>query len=67
MPREVGIERADMARRVLVHTCAERERAQAEGGTTTRAAREDTATDLIDAITGLWLAPSRPTVTREST
>jgi AcrR family transcriptional regulator len=57
LPLEVGIERADMARHVIVYTCAERERALAEGIPTTRATWEDTATGLIDAVMGMWLAP----------
>jgi AcrR family transcriptional regulator len=57
LPIEVGVERSDMARHLIVHTCAERERALAEGTPTTRSTWDDAATGLIDAIIGLWLAP----------
>jgi AcrR family transcriptional regulator len=57
LPAEVRIERADMARQLMVHMVAERERALAEGTPTPRASWQDAATGLIDAITGLWLAP----------
>ncbi|MFC7328256.1 TetR/AcrR family transcriptional regulator [Marinactinospora rubrisoli] len=56
-PEEVRRERADMIRHLIVHTCAERERALAEGGPTRRASWEATATGLIDALVGLWQAP----------
>lgn len=57
LPVEVRIERGDMARQLLVHTVAERERALAENTPTPRRTWHDAATGLIDAITGLWLAP----------
>ncbi|WP_220040077.1 TetR family transcriptional regulator [Nonomuraea aridisoli] len=57
LPAEVRAERDDMARQLLVHMCAERERALAEGGPTFRSSWHDAGTGLIDAITGLWLAP----------
>ncbi|HKS49661.1 MAG TPA: TetR family transcriptional regulator [Amycolatopsis sp.] len=60
LPGQVGAERSDMVRHVIVHTCAERERALAEGTATPRPTWEDTATGLIDALTGLWLAPVTP-------
>lgn len=60
LPLPVRIERGDMARRLIVHTCADRERALAEGAPTPRATWEETATGLIDAITGLWRAPVTP-------
>ncbi|MDR7304344.1 TetR/AcrR family transcriptional regulator [Haloactinomyces albus] len=60
LPAEVRAERADMTRQLMVHMPAERERALAEGTPTPRSNWHDTATGLIDAITGLWLAPAAP-------
>lgn len=57
LPDEVRAEREDMVRQLLMHTCAERERALAEGRATPRGSWSDAATGLVDAITGLWLAP----------
>ncbi len=57
MPADVRAERFDMVRQLMVHIPAERERALDEGTTTPRATWYETATGLIDAITGLWLAP----------
>ncbi|WP_229796181.1 TetR/AcrR family transcriptional regulator [Saccharothrix coeruleofusca] len=62
LPAQVRAERADMVRHLMVHVCAERERALAEGATPTRSTWDETATGLVDAITGLWTAP----VTRRS-
>ena len=64
LPEEVRRERSDMARMLIEHVCAERERALAEGTGTPRATWDDTATGLIDALVGLWLAPvTNPPVT----
>ncbi|MCZ9882837.1 TetR/AcrR family transcriptional regulator [Arthrobacter sp. B2a2-09] len=60
LPAEVRAERDDMARQLLVHTLSERERALAEGRPTTRSSWHDAGTGVIDAITGLWLAPYTP-------
>ncbi|MFJ6453866.1 TetR/AcrR family transcriptional regulator [Paenarthrobacter sp. NPDC091669] len=57
LPPEVLAEREAMVRQLLMHTCAERERALAEGRPTPRASWSEAATGLVDAITGLWLAP----------
>lgn len=57
LPAEVGAERAAMARQLIAHICAERERALAEHSPTPRADWHDAATGLIDAIVGMWLAP----------
>ncbi|MEO3889333.1 TetR family transcriptional regulator [Nonomuraea sp. B5E05] len=57
LPADVRAERNDMARQLLVHMCAERERALAEGVPTPRASWHDAATGLIDAIVGMWQAP----------
>ncbi|WP_443062980.1 TetR/AcrR family transcriptional regulator [Streptomyces sp. NBC_00440] len=58
LPLPVRIERGDMARNLLVHMLAERERALADGAHTARASWQTYATGLIDAITAIWLAPA---------
>jgi AcrR family transcriptional regulator len=60
LPVEVRVERGDMARQLMVHMVAERERALAEGTPTPRSTWHDAATGLIDALVGLWLAPVTP-------
>ncbi|MFE1883806.1 TetR/AcrR family transcriptional regulator [Streptomyces diastatochromogenes] len=57
LPGEVRAERGQMVRALILHTCAERERALAEGTPTPRATWSEAATGLADAIVGLWLAP----------
>jgi AcrR family transcriptional regulator len=57
LPDDVRAERSDMARQLIEHVCAERERALADGTAVPRATWQETATGLIDAITGLWRAP----------
>lgn len=56
LPPAVRAERADMARHLMVHTLAERERAIAEGTPTPRATWEDAATGMVDALAGMWAA-----------
>jgi AcrR family transcriptional regulator len=60
LPLPVRMERADMARHLMVHMLAERERALADGAHTARGSWHAYATGLVDAITGLWLAPVTP-------
>ncbi|MEO6084549.1 MAG: TetR family transcriptional regulator [Umezawaea sp.] len=60
LPPEVRAERSDMTRHLMVHGLAERERALAEGTGTPRATWDEVATGLVDAITGLLLAPVTP-------
>ncbi|WP_225829152.1 TetR/AcrR family transcriptional regulator [Streptomyces naphthomycinicus] len=57
LPPEVRAERGQMVRVLILHTCAERERALAEGSPTPRASWSEAATGLADAVVGLWLAP----------
>ncbi|MFJ1968100.1 TetR/AcrR family transcriptional regulator [Streptomyces sp. NPDC087903] len=57
VPAEVRAERGDLARHLIVHMPAERERALAAGVRTPRRTWEDAATGLTDAIVGLWRAP----------
>ncbi|WP_318205220.1 TetR/AcrR family transcriptional regulator [Streptomyces sp. SCL15-4] len=57
LPPEVRAERGQMVRLLILHTCAERERALAEGTPTPHATWSEAATGLADAIVGLWLAP----------
>jgi AcrR family transcriptional regulator len=60
LPPDVRLERGAMARQLMVHMIAERERALAEGTPTPRSSWHDAATGLIAAIVGLWLAPVTP-------
>ncbi|WP_344320744.1 TetR/AcrR family transcriptional regulator [Streptomyces macrosporus] len=61
LPADIRAERGDMIRTLMVHVCAERERALAEGTVTPRATWAEAAAGLVDAITGLWTAPvTRP-------
>ncbi len=60
LPPDVRAERSDMARQLMIHMTAERERALAEGTPTPRATWDDAGTGLIDAVTGLLLAPVTP-------
>ena len=57
LPGEVRIERNIMARNLLMHTCAEYERALAEGSALPLTSWRAAASGLIDAIVGLWHAP----------
>jgi AcrR family transcriptional regulator len=57
LPPAVRAERSDMARQLMVHMWAERERALADGTPTARVSWDDAATGLIDAIVGIWQAP----------
>ncbi|MFE3652278.1 TetR/AcrR family transcriptional regulator [Streptomyces sp. NPDC059152] len=60
LPLPVRIERGAMARHLMVHTLAERERSLADGTPTVHPDWETYADGLVDAITGLWLAPVTP-------
>lgn len=60
LPAPVRAERDDMARHLIVHVTAERERALAEGSPTPRSSWHDTATGLVDAIVGMLTAPVTP-------
>ncbi|BBY05683.1 TetR/AcrR family transcriptional regulator [Mycobacterium noviomagense] len=60
LPVEVRVERNVMARNLLVHTCADHERALARGASVPRPSWHAAASGLIDAIVGLWLAPVTP-------
>jgi AcrR family transcriptional regulator len=57
MPPEVHVERNAMARQLIVHMFADRERALAAGEPTPHADWDAMAASLIDAITGLMQAP----------
>jgi AcrR family transcriptional regulator len=61
LPEEVRAERGDMSRQLIVHTCAERERALQAGTATPRATWGAAAVGLVDALVGLWRAPFTPT------
>ncbi|OJH39920.1 TetR/AcrR family transcriptional regulator [Cystobacter ferrugineus] len=57
LPEDVKQERNDMGRLMVVHMCAERERALHEGTAPPHSTWEFTAAGLVDALVGLWLAP----------
>jgi AcrR family transcriptional regulator len=60
LPIEVRVERNLMARNLLMHTCAERERAMAAGASVPSSSWQAAGSGLIDAVVGLWLAPVTP-------
>ncbi|MDG4668564.1 TetR family transcriptional regulator [Mycobacterium sp. 236(2023)] len=57
LPMAVVVERNIMARNLLVHTCADFERAFADGADLPRTSWGAVGSGLIDAIVGLWQAP----------
>jgi AcrR family transcriptional regulator len=57
LPPAVVTERNIMARNLMMHTCADFERAFADGTAIPRTNWGAVASGLIDAIVGLWLAP----------
>ncbi|WP_445166206.1 TetR family transcriptional regulator [Mycolicibacterium sp. Dal123E01] len=57
LPGHVRVERNMMARNLLMHTCAEYERALAGGASLPLTNWRAAASGLVDAIVGLWLAP----------
>jgi hypothetical protein len=59
-PAEIHEERGDMTRHLIVHTCAERERAPRAGIATPRGTWDDAAVGLVYALVGLWRAPFTP-------
>src|SRR5699024_2503172 len=61
LPDDVRAERTDMARQLMVHMVAERERALAEHTRTPRTTWHAAATGLIDAITATGGSPATPT------
>ncbi|MBN9107471.1 MAG: TetR/AcrR family transcriptional regulator [Pseudonocardia sp.] len=61
LPAAVRAERGAMVRQLMMVMPAERERALAEGIPTPRSSWRDATTGLVDAITGIWLAPVTPT------
>lgn len=66
LPAYVRFERNIMASNLLMHTCADFERALAGGTPMPRPSWRAAATGLIDAIVGLWLAPVTPTIEEPS-
>ena len=60
LPDEVRAERDAMTRQLMVHMCAERERAFADGTEVTHAGWAGVAAGLVDALTGLWSAQVSP-------
>lgn len=57
LPTAVVTERNIMARNLMMHTCADFERAFADGAAVPRTSWEAVGSGLIDAIVGLWMAP----------
>lgn len=57
LPAEVTYERNIMARNLLMHSCADRERALTAGAAPVGRTWADAGAGLIDAIVGLWMAP----------
>jgi hypothetical protein len=57
LPPDIRAERNIMARNLLMHSCADRERALAQGADVPRPSWSAAASGLIDAIVGLWRAP----------
>ena len=57
LPPAVYEERRAMEVQLLVHGCADRERALAEGRPPLRATWHEAATGIVDALVGLWRAP----------
>jgi len=60
LPNHVHTERNIMVRNLMMHTCAEWERALADGTPVPRSNWRQATSGLIDAIVGLWLAPVTP-------
>jgi len=58
LPNDVHAERGVMTRHLIIQLSVERERALAAGLPTFQQRWSDLATSLIDAVTGLWLAPA---------
>ena len=57
LPMAVVAERNIMARNLMMHTCADFERAFAEGAGVPRTSWSAVGSGLIDAIVGMWQAP----------
>ena len=57
MPDDVRRARGEMARQLMVHMGAERERLLASENAAEASSWENFSTDLVDAIVGLWTAP----------
>jgi AcrR family transcriptional regulator len=57
LPADVRTDRSEMARAILYHTCAERERALAAAEPVRHTTWDAAADSLVDAIAGLMLAP----------
>lgn len=66
LPLEVRLERGDVARLLMVHQDAERERALADGTHTPRATWDDAATGLVDVLVAVWTAPVTSAAARGS-
>lgn len=61
MPAGVAAQRDEIVQQLIVRTCAEREAAVAAGVPTVWASWQDLETGLVDALAGIWTAPSTTT------
>jgi len=60
LPVDVRVGTQPDGRNLLMHTCAERERAMAAGASVPGSSWQAAGSGLIDAVVGLWLAPVTP-------
>ncbi|MEE4023415.1 TetR/AcrR family transcriptional regulator [Gordonia sp. PKS22-38] len=60
LPVQVQPERMDCAMFLIIHMCAQRERALADGIPLIRTTWSEMATGLVDALVGVWTAPVTP-------
>lgn len=60
LPEQIRPERTDIAMFLIIHMCAQRERALADGRPQIRATWSEMSTGLVDALVGIWTAPVTP-------
>ena len=60
LPQDVRREREDVALTLIIHMCAERERALADGLPTPRPTWDSAASGLTDILVAVWLASDSP-------
>ncbi|MFD1813291.1 TetR/AcrR family transcriptional regulator [Rhodococcus gannanensis] len=60
LPAQIQPERQDCALFLIIHMCAQHERALADGVPTIRSTWNELATGLVDALVGVWTAPVTP-------
>ncbi|MBE9373274.1 TetR family transcriptional regulator [Saccharopolyspora sp. HNM0983] len=57
LPDDVAAERGQIVGQVIVHMCADRERAPADGAAAQPPSWRDLEAGLLDALVGIWTAP----------